>query len=246
VTSPYDAFAWFFDRYWAPPFEHWQRPALDHLLFPYVKPQGCILDLCCGTGTLAQALVARGYHIVGIDSSDGMLRIARHKVPEGVFLTADAANFALETKVDAAVSGFDSLNHLLQAEQLESAFRNVYTALQPGGCFVFDLNISDAYGERWDQTFCGVEPDHAFFMRGGYDREARIGHTKITMFRLAGSWERADVAMQQRPWDIPEVTEMLKAVGFQDVCAYRAIEDLNMPGHYGIGRAYFRGSKSSS
>ena len=33
---------------------------------------------------------------------------------------------------------------------------------------------------------------------------------------------------------------MLVAAGFRDVRAYRAFEDLEMSGHYGIGRVYLR------
>jgi SAM-dependent methyltransferase len=243
VSSPFDSFAWFYDRYWAAPFEAWQRPALERVLYPYVKPSGRILDLCCGTGTLAQQLVARGYQITGVDSSDGMLQIARKNVPGGIFQHADASNFALNEPVDAAVCVFDSLNHLLDGPQLQRAFESVYAALNSGGCFAFDMNTEAAYGERWDQTFCEVQPDHAFFLRGGFDRQERIGYTKVTMFRLMGSWERSDVEMRQRPWEVGEIEPMLRSAGFSDVRAYRAFEDLEMTGHYGIGRVYFRACK---
>jgi SAM-dependent methyltransferase len=244
VSSPFDPFSWFYDRYWAAPFEAWQRPALERVLLPYVKPGGRILDLCCGTGTLARQLVARGYKMTGVDSSEGMLRIARENVPAGIFLQADATDFFLNKSVDAAVCVFDSLNHLLEAGQLQSAFQSVSAALNSGGCFVFDINTEAAYGERWDHTFCEVQPDHAFFLRGGFDPKARIGHTRVTMFRLAGSWERSDVEIRQRPWEVGEIEIMLHSAGFSDVRPYRAFEDLEMTGHYGIGRVFFRACKN--
>jgi SAM-dependent methyltransferase len=246
VSSPFDPFAWFYDRHWAAPFEQWQRPALERVLFPYVKPGGRILDLCCGTGTLARQLVARGYSITGVDSSHGMLRIARENVPEGIFFQADAAGFALKQPVDAAVCVFDSLNHIIEADRLERVFHSVYAALEPGGCFVFDINTGAAYGERWDRTFCEVQPDHAFFLRGGFDRQARIGCTRVTMFRLTDSWQRWDVEIRQRPWEVSEIEPMLRSAGFAETCAYRACEDLEMTGHYGIGRVYCRAGKNSA
>jgi SAM-dependent methyltransferase len=245
TRSPFDAFAWFYDRYWAAPYEEWHRPALDRLLLPHVPQGGRILDLCCGTGTLARRLCALGFEVTGVDSSEGMLQIAREHVPEGLFVKAEASRFALEQPVDAAVSLFDSLNHLLEPRQMQEALECVHAALRPGGGFVFDLNTVDAYGERWDQSFCRVEPDHAFFLRGGYDAEARIGHTLVTMFRLGEVWEREDVAMRQRPWAVAEVEAMLRDAGFEDVRWFRALEDLGLAGHYGIGRVFFRCSRSS-
>ena len=246
MASPFDAFAWFYDRYLTAPFEEWERPALQRLLFPSVRQGGSILDLCCGTGTLARQLVARGYSVIGVDSSIGMLRIAREKVPEGFFLQAEATDFALKKRVDAAVCVFDSLNHVLAAEQLQRAFDGVWAALEQGGCFVFDVNTGAAYGDRWNQTYSEVHPDHALILRGGFDRETRIGCTRVTMFRLNGWWERSDVEIRQRPSEVSEIEPMLRSAGFRDIGSYGALEDLGIKGHYGIGRVYFRACKSAA
>ena len=39
-----------------------------------------VLDLCCGTGLLAEELLARGYRIVGVDASEAMLARARERL----------------------------------------------------------------------------------------------------------------------------------------------------------------------
>jgi SAM-dependent methyltransferase len=246
VISPYDAFAWFYNLYWATPHREWQAPALERLLFPVIPEAVRILDLCCGTGNLAQHLASRGYEVVGVDSSPEMLRVARENVPEANFLQADAADFALPRPVDAAVCLFDSVNHFLEVQHVESAFRSVHTALKPGGSFVFDINTVCAYGKNWDEAACEVQPDHAFFLRGGYDPRTRIGTTLITMFRLIESWQRSDVEMRQRPWEVGEIEPVLRSAGFTGIESYRAVEELGMTGHYGIGRVYFRACASSS
>jgi SAM-dependent methyltransferase len=240
VSSPFDDFAWLYDRHWAAPFAEWQSTAIERLLIPFVTPGGHLLDLCCGTGALARILVDRGYAVTGVDSSEGMLKIARQNVPEANLVHADASQFAIDRRADGALSVFDSLNNVLEPDALRSAFQCVHDALQPGGCFVFDVNTRTAYGERWDQTHCEVQPDHAFFVRGGFDRQKRIGSTNVTLFRWRDRWERSDVEILQRPWDIEEVEPLLRDAGFNEVNFWRAIEDLGMSGHYGIGRAYFR------
>jgi len=240
TASPFDDFAWFYDRHWAAPFEQWQRPALERLLFPKIPSGSTILDLCCGTGSLGRYLTALGYRLFGIDSSEGMLEIARQNLPEARFMLADASDFAIEHCVDAATCFFDSLNNLLDSNCLQNAFHCVYSALAPSGVFVFDVNTGAAYGERWNRSACEVLPDHAFFLRGGFDATSRIGHTQITTFRRQGEgWRRADSELRQRPWEIAEVERMLRSAGFNDVQPHRAQEDLNMSGHYGIGRVYF-------
>jgi SAM-dependent methyltransferase len=244
-TSPYDAFAWFYDRYWAPPFHDWQTPVLERLLFPALQRGDTILDLCCGTGHLANRLVTRGYQVIGVDASLEMLRFARTNVPAAEFVHADAAQFALARTVDAAVSTFDSLNHILNAEQVQRAFGRIHAVLRSGGLFVFDINTPEAYGERWNHSACQVYPEGAFFLRGGFDPQAGAATTSITMFRLLGeTWQRSDVEVQQRPWDVQEIENMLQAAGFRHIDRFRTNEDrLGTSGHYGIGRVHFRAVK---
>src|SRR5271170_6826037 len=98
-------------------------PALDQLLFPDLSSGRYVLDLCCGTGHLAQQMISRGYRVTGVDASREMLRVARSKVPDAEFHNADVTSFALERQMDAAVCAFDSLNHLTEAERVELAFR---------------------------------------------------------------------------------------------------------------------------
>jgi len=45
-----------------------------------------VLDLCCGTGLLADELIARGYRVVGVDASDAMLALARGRLGPEVSL----------------------------------------------------------------------------------------------------------------------------------------------------------------
>ncbi len=240
--SSYDAFAWLYDRYWAAPLQQWEMPALDRLLLNHLPMASHILDLCCGTGHLARELVRRKFLVTGIDNSAGMLEMARMNVPEGAtFLLQNASNFQLPQPVDAALCTFDSINHLLDREQVLASFLQISRALKPGGRFVFDVNTPAAYREQWSQVANVIEPDHVFFLRGHYDPHARRGHTELTIFRLTGpAWQRTDVQFQQRPWEIPELTALLHQAGFREIEHWRAAEDLQREGPYSTGRCYVR------
>src|SRR5213082_3867708 len=50
------------------------------------KQRAHVLALICGTGWEANFLMARGFDLVGIDTSAEMLRRARNRVPAGKFL----------------------------------------------------------------------------------------------------------------------------------------------------------------
>ena len=45
----------------------------------------------------------------------------------------------IKEKADAITSHFDVFNHILKKRDLQKAFGNVYTALNEGGIFIFDL-----------------------------------------------------------------------------------------------------------
>ncbi|MDR7586593.1 MAG: methyltransferase domain-containing protein, partial [Armatimonadota bacterium] len=79
--AEYDAFAWMYNRYWGQDSVQRFLPVIEKLVLPHLGPHARILDLCCGTGQLAQALAQRGYQVTGIDGSEEMIRYARINAP---------------------------------------------------------------------------------------------------------------------------------------------------------------------
>ncbi|MGB5952197.1 MAG: class I SAM-dependent methyltransferase, partial [Ornithinimicrobium sp.] len=53
---------------------------LDQLWGTEGVPVSRVLDLCCGTGLLAEQLMARGHHVTGADASADMLDQARKRL----------------------------------------------------------------------------------------------------------------------------------------------------------------------
>src|SRR5689334_16023148 len=56
---------------------------------------GLVVDLGCGSGIWAQALLAAGYDVLGIDISPTMIRLARRKAPGARFLTGSLFSMSL-------------------------------------------------------------------------------------------------------------------------------------------------------
>jgi SAM-dependent methyltransferase len=235
----YDRLAWFYNRYWGAHYHSLAIAILERMLLRGLPTAAHILDLCCGTGHLTQALAIRGYRVTGIDASLEMLRYARVNVPAADFIVADARAFSFPVEFDAVISTFESLNHVLSLEELVIVFRNVYATLRREGTFVFDLNTEEAYQSQWQKSSAVVEEDNVCIVRGGYNPAERIGQTDITMFRLEGKWQRDDLTLFQRCYSLEEIRSALEEVGFGKIAAYDAAKDLGMSGDLGIGRSFF-------
>ncbi len=242
--APYDDFAWFYDRYWNEEFHSLAFPILERIWLERLGPAGPsgphILDVCCGTGYLAGLLAGQGYRVTGFDLSPRMVEFARRNVPEAAFHVADAARFQLPGPFDAAVSTFDSLNHILDRDDLEAAFRNIAASLRTGAPFAFDMLLEEAYQTHWGESFALVRGDHVLTITAsGYDFRSRLGRCTITMFRLVeDAWRRADVTIQERCYTPAEIDRALDQAGFGEVCCYDA-GDLGMAGDLGEGRTFF-------
>lgn len=237
--TAYDDFAWFYDRYWSGGTPLVLLGAVDRLLLAELPAGARVLDLCCGTGRVAAALAARGFRVTGVDGSAEMVRLARQHAPGVDFLVADARDFRLAEPADAAISLFDSLNHVLTLDELTLVFRNVRAALREGGRFAFDMNFEPSFTRNWQgESFTTVEPDHACIVRGVFDPAARLARCDLTLFRLReGAWHRADVVIRERCYTEAEVTTALEAAGLTDVRRFDAERDLRLAGH--AGRCFF-------
>jgi SAM-dependent methyltransferase len=241
----YDPFAWLYTHYWGDEFHRQIMPVLDRLLLSGLPRRARILDLCCGDGRVSYQLAKRGFIVTGVDGSEQMLTFAKQRAPKIEFLLKDARSFQLPLQYQGAVSTFDSLNHVMEADGLEQVFRNVNASLQEGAVFVFDLNREEAYIDFWARTSTSVDPKAVSIARGSYDGHEKIAHCDVTLFRLErGDWQRSDFRLSQRYYPMEIVLEMLRRTGFQAVI-FDGADDLKMRGDVGAGRSFFAARKIS-
>ena len=121
--------------------ERWRRRAVAELK---TKPGEAILDLCCGTGDLAFALMRMEpkLHVTGVDFCTPMLERAREREREqhsgASFLEADALALPFaDRSFDGAIMGF-SMRNVVDIDALLAEVRRI---LRPGGRFV-NLDVS--------------------------------------------------------------------------------------------------------
>ena len=68
-----------------------------------IKDKGRILDLACGPGRDAKIFSERGYNVLGVDLSKGMIEKARKVAPRATFKLGDFTNLVLKN------SSFDAV-----------------------------------------------------------------------------------------------------------------------------------------
>lgn len=236
--SDYDPLAWVYNKHWGPRYTEKVLPVVERLILKDLSADARILDLCCGSGQLAQKLLERGFRVTGLDGSDEMVRIARENAGAGEFIVDDARRFRFECTYDAALCLFDSLNHIMTFDELISVFRNVYSVLQDSGVFLFDLNMEEGYKARWRGSYHIVEDDHVCLVRLGYRAEEKMGESQVTVFRLDGQWRCSHLTLLQRCYSQEEIESALEDAGFTNVTIYDGQRDLQLAGK-GAGRAFF-------
>ncbi len=185
-----------------------------------------ILDLGCGTGTLSCLLSQRGYDVVGVDVSCGMLQVAQEKaiaLPDNrpLFLCQRMDELDLYGTVDAAVSSLDSVNYLSGKRQVLRALSRVHLFLRPGGLFLFDIvtpaHFRHLHGSnsvtRTENVFC-VWQTHS-------DPPHHLAHHNVTGFVREGSlWRRFDERHRQITRTPDVWMDWLKEAGFVRISAH--------------------------
>lgn len=117
----------------------------------YVSQDKRILDLACGSGTLAVLLSVEGFKVDGLDLSAEMIGLANDKFKAYHILnnlyTCDMSSFSLPRKYDAVTCYFDSVNHLPTIEHVKQMMNCVYETLNENSLFLFDVFSKSKYDE---------------------------------------------------------------------------------------------------
>lgn len=236
-VGSYDAFAAYYDAYWAAGYLRDVEEGLEDAILPLVPPGARVLDLCCGPGRLAKWLGDRGFQVTGIDISGPMIDEARRNAPEARFLQADARSFELDERVDMALSTFDSVNHFATLAELENVFSSVHKALTEDGFFCFDFNTQEAFEYAGGETYAMVDDDHVCISKSVYNKRAGQGVSRLTVFEREGDvWRRKDAEVREYHHHRKDIEACLTRAGFGRPKVFDAADDFGMP--HGDGRLF--------
>ncbi len=223
----YTGFAGVYDRFMEDvPYGKWRDAIVSELRNAGICG-GLVLDLGCGTGIFTRMLAGAGYDMIGVDASPDMLARAREKSPGGeiLYLCQDMRSFELYGTVRAVVSTCDAMNYLLSPEDFIQTVRLVNNYLDPGGLFIFDLNMPYKFREViGDSTIAESGEEASFIWDNFYDAQSGRNEYDLTLFvrREDGLYERFLEVHEEQGYSLQEAAGFLSAGGMEFVRAYDA------------------------
>jgi len=216
----YDQYAQVYDDSGQIAFSLKMVPYLDELLQLHQPPGRSMLDLACGTGTVACSFAVQGWETYAIDRSSGMLSEARAKALQTgqdiAFSQQDMRDFALPRPVDLITCLYDSLNYLLSPDELRKTFCCIHNTLTPGGVFIGDTNTQITLEEIWgNNTFFVESPDVAVVLRSSFEKLTGISGVDIIGFvrQPDGRYARFQEHHLETAQDKDEIRRLLEGAG---------------------------------
>ena len=200
-----------------------------------------VLELGCGPGEILIALAQEGHDVIGLDSSERMLRRARSNVARLdeelqqriSFVCTDFTSFNLPSAVSAVILPNEAVAHLLSPEALTQTFKNCYTSLENAGQLLLDVpkhnfrNLADATGAGRDRLYCrGFYPtgDGTTSVRVieqlDFDAADFVIRTTFCYETISAEGELINTQFRelvQRLWTKQEVAFCLQLCGFLEV-----------------------------
>ena len=188
-------------------------------------------DLACGTGSVAIRLAQMGLSVTAVDLSEEMLCAASQKA-QGMenaptFVCQPLQNLYLPRAVDLAVCALDSMDYITDPADCRQAIFRIYKALNPGGCFIFDVNTPEKLHAMDGQVFLDENEDTFCVWRGEFDEKTNILSYGMDLFQKQGSlWHRSFEEHQEYAYSARQLTGWLKEAGFTkiEVFADRRLE----------------------
>lgn len=194
-----------------------------------------ILDLACGTGTCCLLFAKSGFDVMGVDSSKGMLDVAKSKTKRFniKFSCQDMANFSLSQKVDVVTCLFDSPNYLLEEEELSNAYKCAYDVLNDGGFFIFDMNTEYGLSTCWgNKVYVKENKNVLSIWRNSFDTKSHIARLDLTLFiKKNGYYERLDETHFEKAYQNSKIEDLLYSTHFKEIHVYRHLS-FEKPSYY--------------
>lgn len=205
------------------PYERW-ADYLNRMTDTFGVAGRRVLDLGCGTGTLALLLAEKGWDVTGVDQSEDMLAVADEKISRAdaniALIQQDLRALDLGAAYDVAVAFCDVLNYMASIEEAEDVIRRVHRHLSPGGLFLFDVHSVYKIDRVFrDASFCSGEDDIAYIWECFPGDEPHSVYHELSFFvrEPSGLYRRFDETHYERTYPAETYLDALKRAGFTEV-----------------------------
>lgn len=186
-----------------------------------------IADLGCGTGRVTIELAKAGYEVTGIDpNEEAVLRAQNKDNAQSVSWIIGDSQDLTTNAYDAVIMTANVAQVFISEESWNSVLQDVFTALKPGGHFIFDARNPQAKAwEEWqkDETVDELQDVYTgdpllyWDEYEGFDRNVFTFYEKIKNVNTDITHE-AKVQLIFRSYG--EISSALEKAGFSTVNAY--------------------------
>jgi ubiquinone/menaquinone biosynthesis C-methylase UbiE len=185
-----------------------------------------VLDMACGTGSLAMLFAADGFRTLGLDKSEEMLQKAQEKAEtlqenRPCFLQGDMTDFSLTEKVDGLVCMLDSFNYLADPAEGVMALQCFYDALAPGGMLIYDVRPRKQLMAFDGQMFMDETEDVCCIWRTEFDWAENLCFYGMDIFIREGDlWRREREEHYEYAYRLRWLRQEMERLGFRDIHFY--------------------------
>ena len=162
-------------------YDPWSRSVTEDVDF-YVERAlasgGPVVELAVGTGRIAIPVARAGIDVIGVDSSPGMLAVARAAAEEaGVshrldLRMGDLREPPVTERVPLVLCPFRTLLHMETENEKLRALRAARSLLEPDGSFVFDV-FAPSREDILETDGLWLEREPGIFERADWDESSR-------------------------------------------------------------------------
>lgn len=206
---------------------------IDDLLHQHHPKPMAITELSCGTASLTFELSKLGdYDLQACDASQDMVRIGSKKLdaltqPIPCF-EASFDDLLSIREQDALISVFDSVNYLLQPEEIEYFFSEAAKCLTVNGLLIFDFSTPKNSIEAV-QHLNEIEGDYhniRYYRTSSFDPKHNIHTNSFEIIDRSGTANQIWIEVhRQRAYELVQIKKLLdksplKALAFYDAFSF--------------------------
>lgn len=188
---------------------------------------GLLLDLACGTGSMAIEFSQMGYEVIATDASADMLMEAQNKAYDAeqsiMFLCQKMQETDLYGTVRAIVCALDSINHLQNTDELNNTFCVLKNFIDDGGIMVFDVNTLYKHQQiLGNNTFVYDEKNVYCVWQNKLLDDNRTVNINLDFFvKGSAGYQRFNENFCETAFTDEEITSAAESNGFKVVKRYR-------------------------
>lgn len=132
------------------------------LIEEYFEKGSKVLDVACGSGRTALPLSMRGYNVVGVDLTPGMIAIAKEVAQKNSadieYHVADVTSLSFKDAVfDNVLFSNNGLGSIPGSRKRQQALNEIFRVLKPGGHLILSIPLryyAPHYLWHWVKTWC--------------------------------------------------------------------------------------------